>query len=472
MSRVYTPWEYQRLGTEFLFDVPRAALWADMGMGKTVTTLTALDGFAIAGWNKPALIVAPKRVALNVWPVEARKWRHLQDFRVSPVIGTEAQRIAALRVRANAYSINFENLQWLFTYLASVNVDWPFGVVVIDEATRLKSMRPSVQESSKGTKYVRADGGKRARQLARIAHTAKVPRWINLTGTPAPNGLQDLWGQAWFQDAGQRLGRTFDAFKQRWFRPKWSGFGIEPMDFAQEQIEDRLRDVCLTTRAADYFDVREPKVTYRYVDLPDKARRQYREMEKELFTRIEEHDVEAFNAAAKSMKCLQLANGAAYVDDAGNWKEVHRAKLDELQSIVEEAAGKPLLVAYHFKSDLARIRKAFPQARVLDAKPQTEADWNAGKIPMLLAHPASAGHGLNLQDGGHILVYFSVNWDLELHAQIAERIGPVRQLQAGYDRVVYHYYILARDTIDEVVLARLQTKRDVQDLLLEAMRAR
>lgn len=462
----FTPREYQKLGTEFLLDVPRSALWAGMGMGKSVTTLTTLDLLRLVGDDAPALIVAPLRVCNTVWPIEATKWEHLRDFKVQAVTGTVAQRAAALKSAANAYAINFENIPWLFEQLGDA---WPFDTVVVDESTRLKSMRPSLQTSKTGKKFIRVAGGKRARQLARVARN-KVTRWVNLTGTPSPNGLQDLWGQTWFQDFGLRLGRTYEGFTQRWFRPKHDGFGIEPLPFAEEQIHDKLRDICLSVRAEDYFDVREPIVTPVYVDLPPKARRMYKDMEKEMFTEIEGAEVEVFNAAARTMKCLQLANGAAYTDDQGNWIEVHREKIEALRSIAEEAAGAPLLVAYHFKSDLARLLKAFPRGRHLDKDPATIEAWNAGKIPLLFAHPASAGHGLNLQDGGHILVYFSVNWNLEHHQQIAERIGPVRQLQAGHDRVVRHYYILAKDTVDDLVRVRLDTKREVQDILLEAMR--
>jgi len=208
------------------------------------------------------------------------------------------------------------------------------------------------------------------------------------------------------------------------------------------------------------------------VDLPPKARKHYKEMEDAMYTELEGIELEAFNAAAKTVKCLQLAAGAAYTDDTGKWKETHKVKLEALESIIEEAAGMPVLVAYNFKSDLARLLKAFPQGRHLDKNPATIVDWNAGRIPVLFAHPASAGHGLNLQDGGNILVFFSPNWNLEEHLQIIERIGPTRQLQAGYDRPVFIHRIIARNTVDELVLERLTTKRRVQDVLLDSMKKR
>ena len=268
-----------------------------------------------------------------------------------------------------------------------------------------------------------------------------------------------------------RLGSTYTAFTDRWFYTDPSGYGIQPLPTARQQIEDRLRDVCLTIDKG--LDVDTPIVNQLYVDLPRKARQAYVDMERTYFAELGAAGaIEAANAAAKSGKLLQLANGAVYTDDDGSWTEVHDAKLQALDSIIEEAAGAPVLVAYHFRSDLARLQRAFPQAQVLDKNPATIRRWNAGKIPVLLAHPASAGHGLNLQDGGNTLVFFSLNWSLEEHDQIIERIGPTRQKQAGHDRPVYLHYILASGTLDDTVLDRLQSKRDIQTVLMEAMRRR
>lgn len=461
--RPYTPREYQHIITGHVLDVPRCAVWAGMGLGKTVGTLTALDVLALSEPG-PALVLAPLRVAKNTWPAEARKWEHLRDIEVMPIVGSEAERRFALKHDAPIYSCNYDNLEWLVETLGD---RWPFRTVVSDEATRLKGFRLK-------------QGAARARALGRVAHT-KIKRFIQLTGTPSPNGLQDLWGQSWFLDAGQRLGRTHEGFKQRWFQKKHDGYGLAPLPFAQEQIHDKLRDIVVSIDAKDYFDLAEPIINNIYIDLPVKARVKYREMERKMFTEIEGREVEAFNAAARTQKCLQLASGAVYVnpevdtDDhprAKEWREVHDLKLDALESIVEEAAGMPVLVSYEFKSDLARILKAFPKARYLDDDPATEAAWNAGKIPMLVAHPKSAGHGLNLQDGGNIIVFFSHNWDLELYQQIIERIGPVRQLQSGHDRPVFIHHLIARDTVDELVMARRESKREVQDILLDAMKVR
>ena len=455
MSKLFTPRPYQDIALAHLLDEPRCALFAGMGMGKTVSTLNALDAMYLCGEDKPTLILAPLRVAKNVWSEEAAKWEHLHDISVVPIVGTVEERRAALKLDANVYTCNYDNLVWLVEHFGD---RWPFATIVADESTRLKSFRLK-------------QGGKRAQALAKVAH-CKVKRFINLTGTPCPNGLIDLWGQTWFLDKGERLGRTFTAFRDRWFQQSFDGFGSSPLPNAQEQIHEKLQDICLSIEAKDWFDLKEPIVNNIYVDLPVKARQLYRDMERKMFMELEGHEVEAFNAAARTMKCLQIANGAAYVDDQQNWKEIHDVKLQALDEIIEESAGMPVLVAYHFKSDLARLRRAFPKGRVLDTDPATLREWNAGKIPLLFAHPQSAGHGLNLQDGGNILVFFAHNWALEERLQIVERIGPVRQLQAGHDRPVFIYNIIARDTMDEVVMERIATKAEVQDLLLKLMKRR
>ena len=460
MTKDFTPRPYQTRIIDYILDNPRCSIWSGMGTGKTSATLTALD-ILLLTTRGPVLVIAPKRVALSTWPDEVAKWSHLSHLTVQPIVGSLKDRKAALTKRADIYTTNYDNLVWLVEYFGA---RWPFLTVIADESTRLKSFR------------IR-QGGKRAQALAKVAFRL-VKRFVLLTGTPAPNGLVDLWGQLWFVDKGERLGYSFTAYTDRWFRSERVGddahaVKLTALPFAQQQIEDRLRDVCLTIDARDYFDVAEPIVNVIRVDLPAKAQAIYREMEKEMFIELESgRGVEAFNAASKTMKCLQLASGAIYVDDKGNYEEIHDAKLDALESIVEEAAGMPILVAYHFKSDLERLAARFPKGRALDAHPATIRDWNAGQIPILFAHPQSAGHGLNLQDGGNIIAIFSHWWDLEQFQQILERIGPIRQLQAGYDRPVFIHHIVAKGTMDELVMARRETKREVQDLLLEAMKQR
>ena len=459
--KVFTPRVYQDAVIQWELDKPRNGIWAGMGMGKTVSTLTTLDILEISEPG-PALVLAPLRVASSTWPDEAKKWEHLKNVEVSAVVGTPEERRAALRRPATVYTMNYDNLPWLVEHF---DKKWPFRKVVADESTRLKNFRLR-------------QGGKRAHALGRVAHSL-ANRFIELTGTPAPNGLQDLWGQAWFLDKGLRLGRSYDAFKSRWFQSIQVGADrnatrLDPLPFAQEQIEDLMRDLCMSLDARDYFDISEPIVNVVRVELPARARNLYKDMEREMFLALDcGTEIEAFNAASKTIKCLQLANGAIYTNESGTeWAEVHDVKLQALEEIVEEAAGMPVLVAYHFKSDLARLLKAFPKGRALDKNPQTITDWNAGKIPVLFAHPDSAGHGLNLQDGGNILVFFGHWWNLEAFLQIIERIGPTRQAQAGHDRPVWIYHIVAADTVDEIVMARRDSKRDVQDLLLEAMKQR
>lgn len=470
--KLFKPREYQVPIMQHMFDRKRNGVFAGMGMGKTTAALTALDAEFMAGYEtRPALVLAPLRVAQNTWPDEAAKWEHLSGVEVRPIVGSADQRKAALRDRnACVFTINYENLPWLVEHL---NGKWPFGRVIADESTKLKSFRLR-------------QGGKRATAIARVAHT-EVSRWTNLTGTPAPNGLIDLWGQTWMIDAGERLGRTFSAFSQRWFRPAFNGFGLQPLPHAQEEIGIKLQDICLSLDPHDYFDLAEPIVNVIKIDLPPKARAHYDEMEARLFTEIQGHEVEAFNSAAKSQKCLQIASGAAYIDPtvemdeegqpiirrgSREWREVHDLKMQALESIIEEAAGMPVLVAYHFNSTRDRLVANFKRGRLLDKKPQTLRDWNEGRIPVLFSHPASAGHGLNLQDGGNIVVHIDHDWNQENFAQINERIGPMRQFQAGHDRPVYHHYIVARDTVDETVIASRTSKETVQNLLLQSLKQR
>ena len=447
---------YQQQIVDHIMAHPRTNLFVPMGAGKTVSVLTALDGLSLLEDVFPVLVVAPLRVARSTWPDEVTKWAHLNHLTVSVITGNIRQRWKALDTDADIVCINYDNLVWLAD---AVGGTWPFKTIVADECTRLKGFRTR-------------QGTKRAKALAQYAH--KTPRYIGLTGTPAANGLEDLWALAWFVDKGERLGLTYKAFTDRWFQTIATSAGftmIKPLAHAQREIEDKLKDICLSIDLKDHIDMREPVVNTIAVELPAGARQIYDQMEREMFAEIsKEKEIAAFNAAAKTMKCLQLANGAVYTDEHGTFEEIHRAKLEALESVVEEANGMPVLVAYHFKSDLARLQKAFPRGRVLDADPKTIRDWNAGKISVLFAHPASAGHGLNLQDGSNILAFFSLNWNLEERLQIIERIGPARQAQAGHDRPVFIHNIISKDTIDELVLARVEGKRDVVDLIMEAMR--
>ena len=463
MTRVFAPREYQAPVIDWVVDLPRNGLWVPMGGGKTVSTLTAIDHLSLVEDVFPVLVIAPLRVASSTWPDEVTKWAHLHAMRVVPIVGTAAERRRALRQPAEVHTINYENLPWL---LEKLDGDWPFGVVIADESTKLKSFRGGFRtHATTGKNYYQGGGSTRARALGRVAH--RTPRWINLTGTPSPNGLQDLWGQGWFLDAGQRLGRTFESFKERWFQKSFDGFSIDPLPFAQEQIETALRDICLTTEVP----VEKPLFNEIRVELPDKARVQYREMERKMWTEIKAVGIEAVNAAARSGKCLQIANGAVYDNEENKaWHEVHGAKLDALESVVEESGGAPVLVAYNFRHDLERLQRAFPGGIDLSTSAGLRrAKGGEGRV--WFAHPASLGHGVDgLQEHCNIVAFFSLNWNLEEHDQIIERVGPMRQQQAGKKRAVYVHYILATGTVDELVLDRLTNKRSVQQIMLDAMK--
>lgn len=459
--RAFKPHPYQTPAIEFMAETPRCALWCPMGGGKTVMVLTLLDMLHnTLGEPGRTLVIGPKRVASDVWPREVRKWEHTAGLEVSCAVGTAKDRAAALAADTPIVSINFDVLPQL---VQELDGRWPFANVVVDEATRLKGHRLR-------------QGGIRTAALARHAHK-DVRRFIQLTGTPAPNGLKDLWGQMWFVDAGQRLGRTYQGFMDRWFQAVPGGDGysqVRELAHAQAEIQAALHDVVYTVDTG--LDLRRPLINRVEVDLPRAARAQYRAMEKELFVAFESgEEVEAFSAAGKSSKCLQMASGAVYLNPEygeGTWKTVHDEKIDALESILQEANGMPVLVAIWFKSDRERILRAFRGAVDLAAD-EGMATFRAGRATIGIAHPASLGHGVDgLQDVTCQIAFFSHWWDLELHDQIVERIGPMRQMQSGHDRLVTIHYIVARDTLDEQVLERHITKRSVQDVLRDAMKRR
>lgn len=466
--REYTPRAFASLAMDHFNQQGRCALWAKPGMGKTILTLTHLDILhRVWGESKPTLVLAPLRVARDTWATEAGKWQHLRGLDVVPIVGTPDQRKAAMRRDAPIYATNYEQLPWLVDTLGD---RWPFATVVADEAVRLKGFRVK-------------QGTERAQALGGVAHK-RVQRFIQLTGTPASNGLKDLWGQIWFLDAGQRLGRTYSAFESRWFAYKRvvdaisKKPGIVPviLPHAHEEIHARLADLCLTLDPKDWFDLKDPITNVIEVEMPPSARTKYREMERELFTMIGGQEVEVFNAASLSNKCLQMANGAAYLDPerygGGAWVEMHREKLDALRELMDETGDDPLLVAYEFKSDRDRIMREWPDALDL-AHEGHLAQAKAGKGKLWVGHPASIGEGIDgLQEHCNTVVFFGQTWRLDLHDQIIERVGPMRQMQAGKDRNVFVHYIIARGTVDGVVLARRDGKRSVQDALMDYMKGK
>lgn len=433
-------------------------MFAGMGTGKTVSACSVAAARIRTGQVRRALVLAPKLVAGSVWPEEVAKWSHLDDLTVQPILGTQYQRHQALHKAADIYTMNYDNLQWLVKTLGD---RWPFDLVMCDEATRLRGFR--LQQ-----------GAVRMQALAYIA--PKTRYWINMTGTPTPKGLQDLWGQTWFLDAGRRLGDSFTSFQNRWFSQTFDGYGLEPLPGAFGEITSLISDLCLTIEAKDYLDLPPLIVKNIFVDLPAKARGHYKEVQDELFTMLERDPVRALNSAGVINKCLQIASGAAYVEseEDGRYEIIHDEKLDALQDVIEEAAGMPLIVVYQFKHDLARLKKRYPQGvSFKDSKNpnQVIADFNLGRIPLLFIHPQSAGHGLNLQHGTNIIVFFSQDWNLEYYQQAIERIGPTRQVQAGYNRPVYVIHLVARGTLEETaVLPSREGKSTMQAALMSAMK--
>ena len=451
----FTPRPYQSLIIDHILSHARCMVWSGMGTGKTVSTLTALKAIREVYAPGPALVIAPLRVAQSTWPDECAKWNHLKDTRVAVVCGTPAQRKKAMAREADVYCTNYEQLPWLVKEYGGA---WPFKTIVCDEATRVKSFRTH-------------SGGKQAKALSLVAFQS--PHFIELTGTPAANGLIDLWGQAWFIDKGEALGRTMSAYQQSFFYPVRTGgeaYMVKwlPRAGSDEKIKAKLASRTVVVKAEDWFDIAKPIVSDVTVKLPSAATERYSQMERDFYFAVDGAEFEAASALAAMGKCLQIAGGAIYdAGDSGRYLTVHEEKIGALRSIVEEASGAPILVAYQFKHEARRILDAFKNAKLLDKNPQTIRDWNAGKIPMLLAHPASCGHGLNLQDGGNILVFFGCGYNYEQYAQMCERIGPTRQMQAGHPRPVFIYRIVAEKTLDFAVLNALQDKKDVLDFILD-----
>lgn len=452
MSREpYVARPYQRIMSQFLLDTPRAQLIAEMGMGKTSGVLATIDMLKLAGSNFfPALVIAPKRVAAVVWPGELTKWGAFEDLSITKVLGDQGKRLNALKAkRTDLYVVNYDNVQWL---TAQFGKSWPFKIVVADESTRLKGFRLR-------------KGGVRAAALAQVAKL--TGRWMNLTGFIAPNGLTDLWGQYWYLDFGRRLGLTYTAFLERFFFMNEYTHQVTLQPGAAAEIHAAIADITLALRTEDWLDVHKLNEVRVPTKLPAAALKQYEKMEAEYFVEIgPDGQIEAATAAARSAKLLQLASGSIY-DASGKEHKVHDAKVEALQDIIDETGGEPLLVAYWWQFDAPRILKAFPHARVLESE-QDIVDWNAGKIQMMLVHPASAGHGISLQHGGRNIALYTQIWDAELRAQVIERLGPARQAQSGYDRVVNVFSITAEGTIDGEVLERNVEKLTIEQALQRA----
>lgn len=441
----YTPHNYQTQATQYIIDHHETAILLGMGLGKSVITLTAiwqlmLDYFTI----HRVLIIAPLRVARDTWPAEIAKWDHLDGLTVAVAVGTKQDRLAALAKSAMVTIINRENIPWLISQLGSA---WPFDMVIIDELSSFKNHRAK-------------------RFTALVKMRPFVKRWVGLTGTPASNGLMDVWAQFRLLDGGQRLGRFITRYRERWFVPdKRNGmqvFTYKPRVGAEDEIYGAISDMTLSMRTTDHLQLPKLTVTTMPVVLEPKERRVYEQLKADLVLQLGEATIDAANAAALSGKLLQLASGAIYTSD-GQWTAAHDRKLDALEDLIEAANGNPLLVAYWFTHDRERIIARFPQARELKTSADIEA-WNKGKIALGLIHPASAGHGLNLQSGGHLLVWFSLTWSLELYQQTNARLYRQGQLEP-----VTITHLVAEGTLDEAVLKALDAKDATQAALIDAV---
>lgn len=442
----FKPHNYQTFASEFILEHPICCLMLDMGLGKTVITLSALWELVLDRFDvSRILVIAPKRVAEDTWPKEIAKWEHLSGLSFSLVLGSKADREAALRKRAFIYIINRENVAWLVQ-----NHRWDFDMVVIDELSSFKSNKA---ERFKAMKAVRP----------------KVSRIVGLTGTPAPNSLLDLWPQMYLLDMGQRLGRFIGGFRDRFFVPDKRNreiiYSYKPREGAEDAIYNLVSDICISMKAVDYLDMPERIDNRIEVAMSSKEQKLYEDFQRDMVLAVEGEELDAVNAAALSNKLLQMANGAVYGDDR-KVLSIHDRKLDALEDLAEAANGKPLLVAYWYKHDLQRIQARFKNARCIDTSKDID-DWNSGKIPLALIHPASAGHGLNLQEGGCTIVWFGLTWSLELYQQLNARLW-----RQGQKHTVIIHHIVTKGTHDEDVMRALDNKDMRQAALIEAVRAR
>lgn len=448
----YSPHEYQRYATEYIETHPVAAVFLDMGLGKTSITLTALNNLLFDSFKvRRILVIAPLRVARNTWGAEIEKWDHLSGLHYSVAVGTETERLAALRKKADIYLINRENVQWL---IAESGIPFDFDMVVIDELSSFKNHQT-----------------KRFRALMKVR--PKVKRIVGLTGTPSSNGLMDLWAEFRLLDMGERLGRFIGQYRTSYFRPdKQNGqvvFSYKPLPGAEKQIYGKISGITISMKSTDHLQMPE-LINSRYtVYLSEKEDSRYADLKKDLVLQLPDGDITAANAASLSGKLSQMANGAVYTD-AGETVAIHERKLDALEDIIEAANGKPVLVAYWFRHDLERISKRLQKLKIPYARLDTDGSirkWNAGEIPVALIHPASAGHGLNLQGGGNTLVWFGLTWSLELYQQTVARLW--RQGQASETVVVQH--IITKGTIDERIMKALSEKDTTQAALIDAVKA-
>ncbi|WP_057820011.1 SNF2-related protein [Schleiferilactobacillus perolens] len=439
---------YQQYAVDFIINNRYCGLFLDMGLGKTLSTLTAIADLQLLEDLGKVLIVAPLAVARNTWPDEIHKWDSTKGLSYSTILGSAQQRSAALQQTTDLYITNRENVPWLVEYYGR---KWPFKTVVIDELSSFKSPQ--------------AKRFKALRKVRPLMH-----RVIGLTGTPAPNSLMDLWPQMYLLDRGTRLGLTIGDYRRTYFHPGMqSGYVVYNWVLnpgADKTIYDRIGDITISMQSKELLDLPPRTDNIVQVEMTPKETEQYKQLQKDyVLPELGDDGVTASNAAVLANKLLQLANGAIY-DDDGKTIKVHDHKLDALANIIDEAQGQSVLVFYQFKHDAERILKKFPQAKRLDTGSDDVHRWNAGKIPMLLAQPQSAGHGLNLQAGGHIIVWFGLTWSLEYYQQANARL-----MRQGQTQPVIVHHIITKDTIDERVMTVLQGKARGQAALLNAVKA-
>lgn len=447
----FNPWNYQQYSINHIIDHKASGLFLDMGMGKTVSTLTAIDNLIFLGEVNKVLVIAPLRVAEDTWSTEVDKWDHLKHIRISKILGTKKQREEALNKNADIYVTNRENVDWLVNECFD---SWIWDMVVIDELSSFKSSK-----------------AKRFRALKKVRPYFK--RIVGLTGTPAPNSLIDLWPQIYLLDGGQRLGKTITGFKDRYFNPgRRNGYVVynwELKEGAEEAIQNKISDICISMKADDYLDLPERIDNRVEINLSKKALDTYKQLEKELVIEIEEEDITAANAAVLTNKLLQMANGAIY-SESKEVVNIHDEKIEKLEEIIDTSNGKTVLVFYNFKHDYNRISEMLTKKKINHQTLNTSEDikkWNNGEIQVALLHPASAGHGLNLQYGGNIIVWFGLTWSLELYQQANARLH-----RQGQKETVIIHHLIAKGTVDEDVMNALANKEINQDMLLEAVKAR
>lgn len=452
----YKPYPYQEFAEQHIIKYRGTGLFMEMGLGKTVATLTAVVELLRTKQVKKVIVIAPLKVARDVWTNEIEKWDHLRHLRVAKILGTPVQRQQALLMKADIWVVNRENIPWLVALFGGLG--WPFDMTIIDELSSFKSAK-----------------SRRFKALRMVL--SKVNKIVGLTGTPRPNSLLDLWSQLYLLDSGQRLGQTLGQYRNKYFTPAQTnghivysyalrkGEDLIGKEIYEKEVYDKISDICISMKAKDYIQLPEKIIVNRMINLPVDIKEQYDKFEMEQVLAINDKELTAANAAVLTGKLLQFSNGAVY-DENKEWEVVHDEKLDALEEIIEEGDGQPVLIFYSFKHDLVRIKNRIKQTREMKTN-QDMLDWNAGGIKVMACHPGSAGHGLNLQAGGNLIVWFGVNWSLELYLQANARLHRQGQLKP----VIIHH-LLCAGTMDMDVMRVLMNKEQGQNGMMQALRAR